>query len=88
MDATTAHLVPYGLVEVGPGAEPYPADAVWAEPDLDAAAALMRALVDDRDAGAQLGATARQQIHERNGLRHAAEFLAAQILGDPAGALA
>jgi glycosyltransferase involved in cell wall biosynthesis len=88
MDSATAHLVPYELVEVGAGADRYPADAVWAEPNLDAAAALMQALVDDRDAGARLGAAARQQILERNGLRPAAEFLAAQILGNTAGTTA
>ncbi len=59
MDDANAYLVPYGLAEVGPGQEPYPAEAVWAEPDLDAAAALMRALADDRAAAAERGAAAR-----------------------------
>jgi glycosyltransferase involved in cell wall biosynthesis len=81
MDAGSALLVPYRLVEVGPGAGPYPADARWAEPDLDVASELMRALVDDQDAAAELGATARSHILERHSLRRAADFLSAEIIG-------
>ncbi|MGH3906392.1 MAG: glycosyltransferase family 4 protein, partial [Pseudonocardiaceae bacterium] len=40
-------LVPASLVDVGPGHPPYPAGARWADPDLDAAAAAMRAVVAD-----------------------------------------
>ena len=80
MDPATAHLVPYELMEVGSGAEPYPADAVWAEPDLDAAADLMRAVFDDRTAAAELGSAARTHVRERNGIHPAAQFLAAEIL--------
>ena len=83
MDATIAHLVPYELVEVGPGAEPYPPGAIWAEPDLDAAAGLMRAVFDDRAAAADLGAAARRHVRERHGIGPAARFLAEEILGDP-----
>ena len=34
--------MPHGLVAVGQDARPYPSTAMWAEPDLDAAARLMR----------------------------------------------
>ncbi len=40
------------MVPIGPGHDPYPADGEWAEPDLDHAAACMRAVLADR-AGAQ-----------------------------------
>ena len=43
MDPDSAFLVPYELVPVGSGFDPYPETANWAEPDLDAAAALMGA---------------------------------------------
>jgi len=46
MDATSAFLVPFELVPVGHGHAPYPADARWAQPDLDAAAALLRLVFD------------------------------------------
>ena len=49
MTSDTAALVPYDEVEVGPGANPYPATARWAQPDLTAAAAAMREVVDHPD---------------------------------------
>jgi glycosyltransferase involved in cell wall biosynthesis len=38
----TAWIVRHELVPIGPGNDPYPADAVWAEPDLEHAAELLR----------------------------------------------
>jgi glycosyltransferase involved in cell wall biosynthesis len=52
-------LCPYDLVEVGPGADPYPAEARWANPDLDAAAGAMRRMVDQPGFTEDLGAKAR-----------------------------
>lgn len=48
--AFTALLVDHHLTPIGPGNDPYPPDAVWAEPDIDHAADLMRTAFDD-DAG-------------------------------------
>ncbi|MDF2695363.1 MAG: methyltransferase, FkbM family [Labilithrix sp.] len=62
MDATTAELIPYSLTEVGPGAHPYDASALWAEPDLDAAADAMRRLFDSPDYAAALAARARDHV--------------------------
>jgi glycosyltransferase involved in cell wall biosynthesis len=62
MDDETAVLVPFELVEVGPGHEPYPSSAHWAEPDLDAAAAAMRRLAAAPAEGAALGARARRSV--------------------------
>ena len=42
MTPETSYLVPWTRVNVGEGAEAYDALASWAEPDLDAAAAIMR----------------------------------------------
>jgi glycosyltransferase involved in cell wall biosynthesis len=41
IDSTVALTVPYSLREVGPGAEPYDPFALWADPDIEAAAAAM-----------------------------------------------
>jgi glycosyltransferase involved in cell wall biosynthesis len=46
MDDRSALLVPYELVEVGPGRH-YPAHGHWASPDLDVAAQHLRAVRDD-----------------------------------------
>ncbi len=55
MDERCARLVPYELVDVGPGAPPYPPAAQWAEPDVGAASAHLRELFEDRDAARDLG---------------------------------
>ena len=55
MSEANSLLVPFQLTEVGDGAAPYPPDACWAEPDLDAAASMMRMLFDDRAAARDLG---------------------------------
>ncbi|MET0602641.1 MAG: methyltransferase domain-containing protein [Baekduia sp.] len=43
----TGFVVRHELVPIGEGAEPYPADGHWAEPDLDHAAELLRRVVED-----------------------------------------
>jgi glycosyltransferase involved in cell wall biosynthesis/SAM-dependent methyltransferase len=47
MTAENSYLVPQTGARIGPDAEPYPPDGEWAEPDLEHAAALMRAVVAD-----------------------------------------
>ncbi len=62
MSAANSHLVDYELTEVGPEGEHYPARGIWAEPSLEHAAHLMRAVWLDRDGAAQLGARARRDV--------------------------
>jgi glycosyltransferase involved in cell wall biosynthesis len=65
MDETTALLVPFDLVPVGPGCDPYPPEAYWAEPDLDAAASLMhRVFSGDADVAAVAAAGARRMANQ------------------------
>jgi glycosyltransferase involved in cell wall biosynthesis len=59
MDDTSSALVGYDLVEVGPHAFPYDADAVWAQPRLDEASTAMRWLFTDRVGAAALAERAR-----------------------------
>lgn len=47
MTAANSFLVPCTEVKIGADAEPYPADGEWAEPDLDYAIQVMRAVVSD-----------------------------------------
>ncbi|MFI9008708.1 glycosyltransferase family 4 protein [Actinosynnema sp. NPDC053489] len=54
--------VPYRLTEVGPGSPPYPPDARWADPDLDAAAAAMREVAEDPERAAARGLAARERL--------------------------
>jgi hypothetical protein len=46
MDEVNSWLVPYELVPIPAGCDPYPIDGRWASPDVDAAAEMMRAIVD------------------------------------------
>ncbi|MCT2586582.1 FkbM family methyltransferase [Actinophytocola sp. S1-96] len=62
LTADTGWPVPYRLVEVGPGNEPYPRDAHWAEPDTDAAAAALREIAADPAAALRRGAAARRHV--------------------------
>jgi hypothetical protein len=80
MDAGSAFLVPYELVPVGPGSDPYPPAAHWAAPDLEAAAALMRHVFDDPAAGARVGAHGRTTVLHRQGLDRAAAAVGSILL--------
>lgn len=64
MDAENSLLVPYELVPVGEGNAPYPADARWAEPDVDAASRAMRTLVDEPEVARRLGEAGRRSVLE------------------------
>jgi glycosyltransferase involved in cell wall biosynthesis len=62
MTAENSMLVPYEMTRIPFGCSPYPPDASWAEPDLDAAADAMRRAAGDPAAAAALGARARAHI--------------------------
>lgn len=76
MDEANSVLIPYELVQVGEGAAPYSPDAWWADPDLDAAAAAMRSLFDDRSLAADLGARGADDVAARHGIGPAAAWFA------------
>lgn len=84
MDEQSALLVPYELVPVGPGRDPYPAGAVWAEPDLDVAALHLRALFDDPALAHRIGERGRHHVLARQSLERASDGIARLLL---AGAL-
>jgi len=65
MTDDTAFLVRSALTAIGTGVDPYPADARWADPDLEHAAALMRQIFDDRAHAAQVGRRAAEVIASR-----------------------
>jgi glycosyltransferase involved in cell wall biosynthesis len=71
--------VPHRMVQVGPGAPPYHADAWWAEPDLDHAARAMREIADNPTEAAQRGKAAREHLLETRSVERAAEWVRAEI---------
>jgi len=62
MTSENSLLVDHRLVPIGLGADPYPPEGEWAEPDVVHAATLMRRVFENREFGARLGARAAQDI--------------------------
>ncbi len=79
MHEGNSHLVPYKLVLIPKGCDPYPAGTDWADPDIDAAAAAMRRVFDDPKAARELGERARADILDRFSVDRTAAFLAERI---------
>ena len=71
--------VPWSLVPIGAGHEPYPADGTWAEPDVDAAAALMRLVVTDPALATARGARAALDVRSRFSSDAAGERIARRL---------
>jgi glycosyltransferase involved in cell wall biosynthesis len=65
MGGPDALFVGHRLVPVGAGVEPYPAEAMWAEPDVAHAAALMRRLAADPAGAAERGRRGAARLAER-----------------------
>jgi glycosyltransferase involved in cell wall biosynthesis len=82
MDTSSAFLVPYDLIPVGPGHGPYPASAKWADPDLDAAAELMRRVFENPSNAEAVGQCGRQAVLTRNGPERAIPVIRDLLLRD------
>ena len=72
-------LVPYELVPVGPGVDPYPASASWAEPDIAVAAAYLRRIIEDPEFARELGERARASVAKVGDPSIAARFVSSRI---------
>ncbi|MPZ81361.1 MAG: FkbM family methyltransferase [Actinophytocola sp.] len=70
----TGWPIPYRMVDVGPGNEPYPRAARWAEPDVAAAAAALREIADHPAQAVRRGAAARQHVLSTRSPRIAADW--------------
>jgi glycosyltransferase involved in cell wall biosynthesis len=66
LNEENAYLVDWEPTRIGEGAFPYPPDGVWAEPDLDQAAGLMRHVLAEPDQARVRGTIARDQMLERH----------------------
>ena len=75
MHDEVAFLVPHTLVEVGHGNGPYPPHALWADPDVEAAATFMRTVAERPDVAAATGAAGQRHVLEVLGLDAAATAL-------------
>lgn len=68
MTAENSYLVRHDMVPIVRGVEPYPADGVWAEPDLEQAAHLMRHVVTAPDEARRRGERGQADIQRTHGL--------------------
>lgn len=84
MSPDNSYLVRWAPGRVPVGAEPYPAGARWAEPDLDDAAAAMRAVWEHPAEARRLGLAGQESIRSTHGLDAAAAVLT-EILEGPRG---
>jgi glycosyltransferase involved in cell wall biosynthesis len=64
LDDSTGFVVRHRPVALATSQGPYPAGAVWAEPDVEHAAALMRALADAPESAAARVEAARRRVRE------------------------
>ena len=78
-NAGNSFLVPCSTTPIPAGADPYPAGTPWGEPDLDAAAAHLRRIVEDPAAAADIGRRAALDIREQHSPAAAAERVRAAL---------
>jgi glycosyltransferase involved in cell wall biosynthesis/SAM-dependent methyltransferase len=79
MDEDSSYLVPYSLTSLEQAVGPYPAGTVWADPDLDEAARLLREVVENPEEARERGLRGREAVAGRQSLERAASFLAERV---------
>jgi len=79
MDAESSFLVPYSLTSLDRAIGPYPAGTVWADPDLEEAARLMRAIVENPKEARERGRRGRETVGTRQSIEGAASFLSERV---------
>lgn len=79
MDNTNSYLVGYGLTPVPPGSANYPAGALWADPDVDAAAEAMRRVVAHPEEAAERARRGHDAIVQGHSLGRLAQFVSARL---------
>ena len=70
MTPENSYLCPARRCQVGPEREPYPADSHWSEPDVDAAAGLLRHVYDCREEARGRGRQAARDINSFHSPAH------------------
>ncbi len=75
MTEENSYLVPYKMVKIGEGCDPYPSGSHWAEPSVEAAASLMRRVFERREEARERGERARRDIARWLNPRAKADFL-------------
>ncbi len=64
-DVNTGYPVRYDLVEIEEDVGPYPAGAVWAEPDIEHAAELMRQVFEHREEASEVAKRGQERVRRQ-----------------------
>jgi glycosyltransferase involved in cell wall biosynthesis/SAM-dependent methyltransferase len=80
MTEENSYLVEHSMIKIGRDAGPYPAEAEWAEPDIEQAAALMREVVAEPGDAAERGRRAATDIRRTHSARAAGERIEARLI--------
>jgi glycosyltransferase involved in cell wall biosynthesis/SAM-dependent methyltransferase len=75
----TAYLVDWSPIAVGRGAHPYPADGVWADPDIEQAAALMQEVFADPETARTRGAAGQRRVREQHAASVAGQSMRSRL---------
>ncbi|WP_298210129.1 glycosyltransferase [Ferrimicrobium sp.] len=79
MNPGNSLLVDYKLLPIGPGIPAYPESSVWADPDLDAAGATMRWVIQHPEEARQIGRNGRASVLEQMTFDRLVSFLEEQL---------
>jgi glycosyltransferase involved in cell wall biosynthesis/SAM-dependent methyltransferase len=79
MTPHNSYPIPFELVPIGEGADPYPPDGTWAEPDVAEAARAMRAVFDQPGDATRRAARAAHDIRARYSATAAGRVMRARL---------
>jgi glycosyltransferase involved in cell wall biosynthesis/SAM-dependent methyltransferase len=79
MRPENSYLVDFALSPIGPGHDPYPPEAEWAEPDLDHAAKLLREVFDEQEEARRRGETAAADIRRAHSPYASGQAMASRL---------
>jgi glycosyltransferase involved in cell wall biosynthesis len=80
MNDDNSYLVPWAPMIVPEECGPYPAGAEWADPDLEAAAALMRHVYEHPEEARERAQRGRQTVLQRHSLERTGSFLSERLM--------
>ena len=79
MTEANSFLVPWTSTTIPSGCEPYPAGGTWADPDLEAAARLMRTVLEDPELAAARGRQGAEDIRVLHSPQAAGRQISARL---------
>jgi glycosyltransferase involved in cell wall biosynthesis len=79
MNDANSYLVPFRPIAIPKRCGPYPAGEEWAEPDVAAAAELMRRVYDRRDEAREVGRMARDALVAQHTTERTASFISNRL---------